>query len=119
LKAIYSEAFKDPTDQQKFGVLFYLLNAYRSNGLKPERVRNVELSAGWEPSDRLSVEASAYQAHYSDVVSYGYARLPDGTPVAGCFFGCEQWQNRDRFRIRGLQATARYRIAAWSLWGNY
>ena len=119
LKAIYSEAFKDPTDAQKFGVTFIYLNAYRSNGLRPERVRNTEVSAGWEPTSRLSTELALYDARYSDVVAYGYPLLPDGTPVTGCFFGCDQWQNRDAFHIQGLQLTARYRFGGSELWGNY
>lgn len=119
LKAIYSEAFKDPTNAQKFGVTFLVENAYRSNGLKPETVRNVELTAGWEATERLSLEGTVYQSGYHDVVGYGYALQPDGTPVQGCQRGCEQWQNRDQFRVRGLQLTARYELRDWDFWGNY
>jgi outer membrane receptor protein involved in Fe transport len=120
LKAIYSEAFKDPTDAQKFGVLFQYLNAYRSNGLRPERVRNIELNAGWEPTERLAAEAAVYQAKYSDVVAFGYPLQPDGSPVQGCFLGCQQYQNRDEVRVRGIQLTGHYRLAASSeLWANY
>lgn len=118
-KAIYSEAFKDPTDFQKFGVEFVFSQAYRSNGLRPEHVRNVELSAGWEPAPHLSVEGSLYQAQYSDVVAYGFVRHPDGSLRTDCFVGCEQWQNRDEIRIRGLQIMGRYRRHATELWANY
>lgn len=122
LKAIYSEAFKDPTDAQKFGVQFSFFNAYRSNGLRPERVRNIELSAGWEPSEHFSVEASMYQARYTDVVNYGVARQPDGSLYLGCsesIEGCEQWQNRDSIRIRGGQLMARFKHRLGEVWGNY
>jgi outer membrane receptor protein involved in Fe transport len=118
LKAIYSEAFKDPTDSQKFSVLRYVYEV-RSNGLKPERVRNIEMSAGWEPSPHLSLEASAYQASYTNVVAFGAPRLPDGTLITDCFSGCLQFQNRERLRIRGFQATGSYKIGALNIWANY
>jgi outer membrane receptor for ferrienterochelin and colicins len=110
LKAIYSEAFKDPPDNQKFGTLRYV-NEYPSNGLQPERVSNWELSAGWQPADSFSLEGSAYEAHYTDVVSFR---------SAGCDqLGCLQYANRDEFRIRGLQLQARYRWRSTEIWGNY
>jgi outer membrane receptor for ferrienterochelin and colicins len=111
-KAVYSEAFKDPTDAQKFGIL-HLFNEFPSLGLKPERVRNFELSAGWQPSEAAAVEVAAYQADYSDLVSL--ARVP------GCMlpFGCFRWANRDRFRVRGVQAEARWRVGGTEISGNY
>jgi outer membrane receptor protein involved in Fe transport len=113
LKAIYSEAFKDPTDFQKFGTIHFI-NDFAGGALKPEKVRNIELSAGWEPSAALSVEAALYQAHYTDVVGVGMA--------AGCdpeIYGCDQYQNRDEILSRGAQVTARYRNALGEIWGNY
>lgn len=119
LKAIYSEAFKDPTDFQKYGVSFSFAQAYPSNGLEPERVKNVELNAAWNPTDALSVEGSAYRSRYSNIVSFGYPRNPDGTLVVDCTIGCQQDQNRDSARVSGLQLTARYRRGRSELWGNY
>jgi outer membrane receptor for ferrienterochelin and colicins len=118
LKAIYSEAFKDPTDSQKFSVLRYVYEV-RSNGLVPERVRNSEVSANWQPNTRLSVEASAFQADYRNVVAFGAPRLPDGTLITDCQSGCLQYQNRDRIRVRGLQATANWKVDGLDLWANY
>ncbi len=110
LKAIYSEAFKDPTDFQKFGTLKFV-NEIPSGGLKPERVKNIELSAGWE-RDGLSLESSLFEAHYSNVVSF---RLVPDCQLTGCL----QYQNRDNIGIRGLQATGRYRWPAATVWANY
>lgn len=118
LKTIYSEAFKDPTDSQKFSVLRYVYEV-RSNGLVPERVRNFEMSAGWQPDTRLSVDASAFEAKYRNVVSFGAPRNPDGSLITDCVFGCLQYQNRDRIRVRGLQADAAYKLAAMNLWANF
>jgi outer membrane receptor protein involved in Fe transport len=113
LKAIYSEAFKDPTDYQKFGKLHFI-NDFPLGDLEPEKVRNIELSAGWEPSPRFSAEAALYQAHYTNVVSAGLA--PDCDPNQ---FGCDQYQNRDENLNRGAQFTARYQVGFGELWGNY
>lgn len=113
LKAIYSEAFKDPTDAEKFGVLTSV-NNFPSAGLRPETVRNGEISAGWEASEHSSFEASAYQARYSDVVGF--------IPVVGCSAtvpGCQRYANRDELRIRGFQGTARYGRGGTEVWGNY
>lgn len=121
LKTIYSEAFKDPTDSQKFSVLRYVYEV-RSNGLVPERVRNIELSAGWEQDQTLSVEASAFRASYSNVVAFGAPRNPDGTLITDCPsgpFACLQYQNRNRLRIQGLQISAAWRVAGMRLWGHY
>lgn len=118
LKAIYSEAFKDATDNEKFGITRHE-NAYASNGLRPERVRNAELSAGWELAGRGSVDASLYQAHYKNIVAFGYPRLPDGSLVPDCQQDCLQFQNRDEILIRGLETTARYKLGIADLWANY
>jgi outer membrane receptor for ferrienterochelin and colicins len=111
LKAIYSEAFKDPTDAQKFGVVTGVNDFPADDELKPERVRNTELSAGWEPVRGTSVETSLYEARYSDVVSLGSGICS--------LAACRQYRNRDEIRIRGLQATARVARTWGEVWGNY
>jgi outer membrane receptor for ferrienterochelin and colicins len=112
LKAIYSEAFKDPTDNEKFGTLLDV-NDVPSGGLQPEKVRNYELGAGWHPSDRLSLDAAAYQADYSGLVALRF--VPSCTEVLGCF----QYHNLNSYRIRGLMLDARYRLGRTQIDGNY
>ncbi|HEV8434194.1 MAG TPA: TonB-dependent receptor [Thermoanaerobaculia bacterium] len=118
LKSIYSEAFKDPTDEQKFSVLRYVY-AVPSNGLVPERVRNFELSANWQRGEALSIDAAAYRASYAHVVGLGAPRNPDGSLITDCEVDCRQFQNRNRFLIRGAQLTASYRLHGATLWTNY
>ena len=116
LKAVYAEAFKDPTDTEKFGGYVFPRAQWQSAlnfDLRPERVRNTEVSAGWEPHEGTAVQFSAYQADYSGVIAITQL------PVTNDCNPCERNQNRDRIRIRGLEATARHRIAAAELWGNY
>lgn len=115
LKAIYSEAFKDPTDYQKFATIHFFFD-FPGGNLKPERARNLEWSAGWEPDDRWSSELSLYQTRYSDVVVL--------TELADCdpnIYGCLQYQNRsgEEIRSRGAQWTARYRHPRFEFWSHY
>jgi outer membrane receptor for ferrienterochelin and colicins len=115
LKAIYSEAFKDPSDFEKLGTVPFLRN-YVSDGLRPERVKNYELSANWQSTDKVVVEVSLYQASYRDVVALGVK--------AGCTPSlsdlCGQLANLKRLRIRGAEATARIRPAAqFEMFGNF
>jgi outer membrane receptor protein involved in Fe transport len=118
LKAIYSEAFKDPTDTEKFGgVVFPRVLGFQTAvnfDLRPERVHNTEVSAGWEASERTAVQLSAYQARYSGVI--GLTQHPSSN---ACPEPCLLNENRDEIRVRGLEATARHRIAAATLWANY
>src|SRR6185436_14941892 len=101
-----------PTDFEKFGTLPFVYD-FPSGGLRPEKVKNFEVSAGWQPTDALSLEAAAYEARYTDLVTL--RRVP------GCvqIFGCNQLQNHDQLRIRGLQVTAQYRVGRVGLWSNY
>ena len=115
LKAIYSEAFKDPSDFEKLGTVPFLRN-YVSDGLRPERVKNYELSANWQSTDSVAFELSLYQSSYRDVVALG---VKEGcTPSLSDL--CGQLANLKRFRVRGAQATTRVRPAArFEAFGNF
>ena len=118
LKAIYSEAFKDPTDTEKFGgFVFPRVLAFQTSvnvNLRPERVRNTEVSAGWEADERTSVQLSAYRAHYTGVI--GIMQLPSSND---CPEPCLLNQNRDEILVRGLELSGRQKIGAAEIWANY
>jgi outer membrane receptor protein involved in Fe transport len=117
VKAIYSEAFKDPTDTEKFGGYVFPrlgLQTAVNFGLRPERVRNMEVSGGWEPNERTAVQLSAYQARYSGVI--GLTQLPSSS---ACPDPCLANQNRDSIRVRGVEATGRHKFADATFWANY
>jgi len=97
LKAIYAEAFKDPTDHQKVNAV--------SGTLRPETVRNIELSAAWQANKDFSVETAAYHSRYADVVD--------------CVASCDQFINAGAVDVRGAQLTGRYRRGRYELSGNY
>jgi len=117
LKAIYSEAFKDPTDAEKFGTLAEF-NGFPSGGLSPERVSNYELAAGWHPNDRLSFDAAAYQAQYSGLAARPAAAVP-GRPAAPAVYQRPAPRARSDWRPRGdasdlelSRPAARHDVAA-------
>ena len=117
LKAIYSEAFKDPTDTEKFGgYVFprYSLQSAINFDLRPERVRNTELSGEWEPVESTSAQLSLYEAHYSGVIALTKVPATDT-----CSDPCLQNGNRDQVRVRGLELTGRHKFALATLWANY
>lgn len=117
LKAIYSEAFKDPTDTEKFGGYVFPRVIWQSAlnlDLRPERVRNFEVSAGWESGERTAVQLSAYEARYRGVIAI--TRLPAS---GECPDPCLANVNRDAIRVRGVEATARHRIGVADVWANY
>jgi outer membrane receptor protein involved in Fe transport len=66
-KAIYSEAFKDPSNLEKFTTIPGVLDR-PDRPLQPERARSLEVSAGrrW---DRFSADVAAYQTTYSNLVT--------------------------------------------------
>jgi len=97
LKAIYAEAFKDPTDHQK-------VNA-AAGPLRPETVRNIELSAAWQRDKDFSLEAAAYHSKYADVVD--------------CASSCDKFIDAGSIDVRGAQLTGRYLLGRYELWGNY
>jgi outer membrane receptor for ferrienterochelin and colicins len=108
-KAIYSEAFEDASNFNKYSTTD--LRRLPNPGLQPEKVRNAEVSAGWQ-SGGLSAEAAAYQATYSHVLRLRTVDLEDGTTTT-------QFQDAGRLLIRGLQADAKLRWRRLDLFAGY
>jgi outer membrane receptor for ferrienterochelin and colicins len=65
-KAIYSEAFQDAPNFQKYETTPSRL--LDNPTLAPEKVKNFELSAGWNPGRDLSVQVVGYRATYEGIV---------------------------------------------------
>ena len=108
-KGIYSEAFQDASNFNKFSTLPGVRDLPNPD-LEPENVENVELAAGWS-DEGFSAEVAVYEARYDNVVTL--RTVPFGTGTTG------QFQNLGELRIRGLQATADWRLGPWDLYGNY
>src|SRR5207244_3761168 len=67
-KAIYSEAFKDPSYLERYSRDVNGIQVTSNPDLRPERLRNLELSAGWQRDQDLAFEVAGYQADFRDVV---------------------------------------------------
>lgn len=78
LKAIYSEAFKDPSNFNRYSTAPGFRDEPNPN-LKPEKVRNMEVSAAVDLSSELTVDVAAYWASYSNGVTP--QRQPGGTLI--------------------------------------
>jgi outer membrane receptor protein involved in Fe transport len=109
LKGIYSEAFKDASNFNKYSTTS--LRLLPNPTLQPEKVKNVEVSAGWQAGN-LSGQIAAYQALYSGVLGLRSATLPNGTATT-------QFQDVGRLRIRGVQADGTFRFHGFELFANY
>ncbi len=116
-KAIYSEAFQDAPNFQKYEkTATRLLN---NPTLAPEKVKNFELSAGWSPHKDLAVQLVGYRATYEGIVEEVFglpcpagATCPTGTT--------SQFQNVGALEILGAQlegqwSPGRYRfVGTWT-----
>lgn len=114
-KAIYSEAFQDAPNFQKYEkTATRLLN---NPTLAPEKVKNFEVSAGWSPHKDLSAQLVGYRATYQGIVEE-----VSGVPCPSGL-GCtttNQFQNVGGLEIYGAQlegqwSPGRYRfVGTWT-----
>lgn len=94
-KAIYSEAFLDASDQNKFGTSATRLDPNPT--LPPEKVKNYELSARYRLTKSTYIELAGYRAYYTN--SIGLANVVyNGVNTT-------QFQDIGKSLVYGLQAA--------------
>jgi outer membrane receptor for ferrienterochelin and colicins len=108
-KAIFATAFKDASFLQKYATTS--TRQLNNPGLKPERVRNMDLSAHWQITNTFSVNTVFFRAHYSGVVGVATVPFNGGTT--------SQFQDLGNQETYGAQAEVKYSYANYSGWGNY
>jgi outer membrane receptor for ferrienterochelin and colicins len=113
-KGIYSEAFTDASNFDRYSTLPGQRDLSNPN-LRPEKVKNFEVSAGWQ-GEGVSASVAAYEAHFSDVVALQRVPFDDGTPFGNGT--TTQFQNLGRRRVRGVQGEAAYDLGRLELYGN-
>jgi outer membrane receptor protein involved in Fe transport len=114
-KAIYSEAFQDAPNFQKFETLDDVRELDNPN-LAPEEVSNFEVSANWSPRPDVAVEVVGYWSDYEGIVEE-----VSGVPCPE-ELDCEitnQFQNVGRLEISGILAQARWTPGRYDVWANY
>lgn len=112
-KAIYSEAFKDATNFQKFSTTS---NRRLNNPtLEPEKARNIELS--WQ---RKMVLGNNHQFK-TEIVAYSswYSNISELVSVAFEGSTTQQFQANGSFNVQGIQAQGSYQYYNYDLWANY
>jgi len=108
-KAIYAEAFKDADYWQKYSTADQ--RKLNNPTLKPERVKNIELSAGWQVTDNLFADAVGYNAQYTGAVGTVVVPYENTTTT--------QHQPVGEYTINGGQARISYKIANYLFTTNY
>jgi outer membrane receptor protein involved in Fe transport len=114
-KAMYSEAFQDAPNFQKFETVEGLRELDNPN-LAPEEVSNFEVSANWSPQTDVTVELVSYWSNYEGIVEE-----VSGVPCPE-ELDCEttnQFQNVGSLEISGILAQARWTPGRYDLWANY
>ncbi len=105
-KAIYSEAFKDASFLTKYATTDTRI---ANPELKPEKVKNFEVSAIVKPIKGLSIEVNAFNSLYSNVVAE--VTLENGST--------QNQASSKGNNIKGVQATLSYEYSSFNFWVNY
>ena len=114
-KVMYAEAFQDAPNFQKYQTAPGI-RELSNPGLKPEKVKNIEASASWDPRPDLSLQLVGYRSGYSGIVQE-VSGIPC-TEIPGCTT-TNQFRNVGRLAIKGLQADAHWSPGAFRVQGNY
>jgi len=112
-KVIYSEAFKDADNLTKYSTT---AKRIANPLLQPEKVKNFELDAGWQATENLFFDVTAYQANYSNIaneVAITYVN-EDGVTVDGV-----QNQPVGELLIRGIQSRLNFKYKNYSTFVYY
>jgi outer membrane receptor protein involved in Fe transport len=110
-KAIYSEAFKDASNFNRYAICPGTRDLPNPE-LDVETVRNFEVSANWQPHENLSVDLAAYRAEYSNAVrQISGVPFGDGTTI--------QNQSVGEREISGLQGNVRWSRGRYDLSANF
>ena len=114
IKAIYSEAFLDAGYWTKYGTTPGRL--LDNPTLKPEKVKNTEISFAWKTNDYFFIDIVSYHSHY-----YGAVGTADVTFIneEGKTVQTTQHQAIGNLRISGVQSNMYFNYSNYSAYLNY
>ncbi len=113
-KTIYSEAFKDADFWTKYGTTpGRLLN---NPSLPPEKVRNIDVSMGYNVSNSLYLDVAAYHARYDGVVGTADVTFTD---EEGNTVNTTQHQAIGSLVLAGVQSNAKIKVDDFAGYINY
>jgi outer membrane receptor for ferrienterochelin and colicin len=114
IKAIYSEALKDAEFWTKYGTTpGRLLN---NPSLPPEKVKNIDLSAGWKISSNAYFDIAGFYAFYDGVVGTADVTFIDDE---GNTINTTQHQAIGQIEISGAQSIINWKMGNYSAFFNY
>ncbi len=114
-KAIYSKAFQPAANSQKYLVVSRAIDL-PSPDLEPERIKNFELSASWQPGDHFAIEISGYESKLSDIVQL---RLTPCNQKECTSSSTLKFQGIGSLEVRGIQVVASWKHKKSTITGNY
>ncbi len=112
LKLVYSEAFKDATNKEKYSTGAGKRELANPN-LKPERVKNIEFNAGRKLSRYMHLNVATYYSVFSNLIKELLADQTVYTVVTN------QFQNIGKQEVFGVEASITYHKGAFDWYGNY
>ncbi len=110
IKAIYAEAFKDASAFNKYSRS--AIRRINNPTLKPERVRNYELTFRWRANANYYFEIIGYNAAYKNVLSDEVYTLADGTTTT-------RFVGKEEAKSKGIQLNSKYTHKNTEWYANY
>ncbi len=114
LKTIYSEAFMDAGYWTKYSTTPGRL--LDNPNLKPEKVRNYEISIGWKANNYFFADISGFNSFYNGAVGTVDVSYIDEN---GDHIHTTQHQAIGNFQIKGLQSNLYFNYSNYSAYINY
>ncbi len=114
-KAVYSEAFQDASNAQKYQVVPGAIDL-PSLDLQTERIENLEISASWEIRGKFNVEVAGYSARVSDLVVFRLAPCP--AAICGNRTTTLRYSNAGALEAQGAQVVAAWQHNGQKVSGN-
>ncbi len=108
-KAIYSEAMKDADNWTKFATTEF--RKLPSPSLEPEKARNLEVSAGYNPGKNLYASVNVFSTSYSGVIGTKEVPYQGGTTTQNAPIGS--------MSIQGLESQFTWQAGDYHFFGNY
>lgn len=108
-KAIYSEAMKDADNWTKFATTDF--RKLPSPSLEPEKAKNLEFSAAYNPDKNLYFCINGFTTSYSGVIGTKEVPYQGGVTTQNAPIGS--------IRIQGMESNITYKQGNYSFYGNY
>ncbi len=113
-KTIYSQAFMDAGYWTKYSTTPGRL--IDNPNLKPEKVKNFEISVGWKANDYFFADIAAYRSYYTGAIGTADVSFINSE---GNTIQTTQHQNIGNLQIQGLQSNIYFNYSDYSAYVNY